>query len=142
MPIDDFIVGPGRTALEPAELVTGIDIPLPERPRGSAYLRQTRRRGTDLASVTLAASVDDAGVTRLAYGSVGPRPRLLADDSGVLADPEASDADKAPIFERFFEEASPSPRSMRSSPAYRLAMLRVLGARAVRLSIERLEGSV
>jgi carbon-monoxide dehydrogenase medium subunit len=141
VPIDDFIVGPGRTDLGAAELVTGIEVPLPERPRGSAYLRQTRRRGTDLASVTLAASVDDAGVTRLSYGSVGPRAWLLVDESGVLADPGASDAEKAPIFERFFENASPSPTSMRSSPAYRLAMLRVLGARAVRLSIERLEGS-
>ena len=32
------------------------------------------------------------GVTRLAYGSVGPRPVLVVDESGVLADPAAPDA--------------------------------------------------
>jgi hypothetical protein len=37
-----------------------------------------------------------------------------------------------------FEAASPSPRSMRAGPAYRLAMLRVLGRRAVQTAIERL----
>jgi CO/xanthine dehydrogenase FAD-binding subunit len=37
-----------------------------------------------------------------------------------------------------FADASPSPRSMRASPDYRLAMLRVLGARALRTAIDRL----
>jgi CO/xanthine dehydrogenase FAD-binding subunit len=35
-------------------------------------------------------------------------------------------------------DASPSPRSMRASPEYRLAMLRVLGERALATAIERL----
>jgi hypothetical protein len=35
-------------------------------------------------------------------------------------------------------DASPSPRSMRAGPAYRLAMLRVLGERALATAIERL----
>jgi CO/xanthine dehydrogenase FAD-binding subunit len=88
--------------------------------------------------VTLACSVDDAGVTRLAYGSVGPRPVLAVDESGVLADPSSPDDARDAILERMFADASPSPRSMRAGPDYRLAMLRVLGRRAVRTSIERL----
>jgi CO/xanthine dehydrogenase FAD-binding subunit len=83
--------------------------------------------------------VDDTGVTRLAYGSVGPRPVLVTDETGVLADPGAPDEAKASIFERIFAEASPSKRSMRAGPEYRLAMLRVLGNRAVRAAIGRLE---
>jgi CO/xanthine dehydrogenase FAD-binding subunit len=82
--------------------------------------------------------VDATGVTRIAYGSVGPRPILAVDESGVLADPTAPGAAKAAIFERLFADASPSPRSMRASPDYRLAMLRVLGARALRVAIDRL----
>jgi hypothetical protein len=35
-------------------------------------------------------------------------------------------------------DASPSPTSMRASPDYRLAMLRVLGLRAVATAIARL----
>jgi carbon-monoxide dehydrogenase medium subunit len=137
VPVDDFIVGPNKTVLGRCELVTAIEVPLPTRRVGSAYVRHTRRKGTDLASITLCCSVDDTGTTRLAYGSVGPRPFLEVDDSGVLADPNRPDEEKAPLIDGLFHRASPSPRSMRSGPEYRLAMLRVLGARALRTAIER-----
>jgi CO/xanthine dehydrogenase FAD-binding subunit len=105
---------------------------------GAVHVRRTRRRGHDLASVTLCCAVDDAGVTRIAYGSVGPRPVLRIDESGLLADPGAPDASKGALLEGMFAAASPSPRSMRASPEYRLAMLRVLGRRALATAIERL----
>jgi CO/xanthine dehydrogenase FAD-binding subunit len=136
--IDDFFVRSGVTTLARGEIVTAIELPLPVRRMGAVHVRRTRRRGHDLASVALTCGVDEAGITRLAYGSVGPRPVLLVDESGVLADPAAPDAAKAAIFERMFAGASPSPRSMRASPEYRLAMLRVLGARALRTAIDRL----
>jgi CO/xanthine dehydrogenase FAD-binding subunit len=138
IPVDDFFVRSAVTTLARGELVTAIELPLPARKMGAVHMRRTRRRGHDLASVTLCCAVDEAGVTRLAYGSVGPRPVLMIDESGVLADPAAPDEAKAPIFERMFADASPSPRSMRASPEYRLAMLRVLGARALRTAIDRL----
>jgi CO/xanthine dehydrogenase FAD-binding subunit len=138
IPIDEFFVRSGQTTLARGALVTSIELPLPARRMGSVHLRRTRRRGHDLASVTLCCGVDEAGVTRVAYGSVGPRPVLAVDASGVLADPAAPEAAKAAILDRMFAAASPSPRSMRASPEYRLAMLRVLGARAVRIALERL----
>jgi carbon-monoxide dehydrogenase medium subunit len=138
IPITEFFVRSGVTTLAPNELVIAIEIPVPARRMGAVHVRRTRRRGHDLASVTLCCSVDETGVTRLAYGSVGPRPVLYVDESGVLADPDGADEAKAPIFERMFGDASPSKRSMRASPEYRLAMLRVLGKRAVRTAIERL----
>ncbi len=138
IPIDEFIMGPKKTALGPAELVVAIELPIPTTPTGSAYARMTRRRGTDLASITLCCGVDATGTTRLSYGSVGPRPWLLVDDTGVLADSAASDEEKAPILEAMFVDASPSPTSMRSGPEYRVAMLPVLGRRALKAAIERL----
>lgn len=140
IPIADFFVRSGQTTLERGELVTAIELPVPTRRTGSVHLRRTRRRGHDLASVTLCCRVDEDGVTRIAYGSVGPRPVLVVDESGVLADPTAADEAKTTILERMFADASPSPRSMRASPEYRLAMLRVLGARAVRIATDRLAG--
>lgn len=138
IPINEFFVRSGETTLRRGEFVTAIELPLPVRRMGAAHVRRTRRRGHDLASVTLCCAVNDAGVTRLAYGSVGPRPVLFVDESGVLADAGAPDEAKAAIFERMFADASPSPRSMRASPEYRLAMLRVLGRRALQLAVERL----
>lgn len=138
IPIAEFFVRSGQTTLAQGELVTAIELPLPARRAGAVHVRRTRRRGHDLASVTLTCAVDEAGLTRLAYGSVGPRPLLVVDDSGVLADPAAAEGAKAAIFERMFAAASPSPRSMRAGPEYRLAMLRVLGSRALATAIHRL----
>ena len=138
IPIDDFFIRSGVTKLARNEIVTAIQLPIPAKPIGSVHVRRTRRRGHDLASVTVACGVNATGLTRLAYGSVGPRPILCVDETGVLADPGASEAARTEVLEGMFEAASPSPRSMRAGPVYRLAMLRVLGRRAVQAAIERL----
>ncbi len=136
--LDDFFVRSGVTTLAPGELVTAVEIPAPASRIASAHQRRTRRRGHDLASVTLACGVDAAGTTRVAFGSVGPRPLLRVDTAGVLADPAATDAARAEVFEAVFADASPSARSMRAGPEYRLAMLRVLGRRALATALDRL----
>jgi len=136
--LDDFFVRSGVTTLAPGELVIAIEIPAPASRIASAHGRRTRRRGHDLASVTLACGVDATGMTRVAYGSVGPRPILRVDESGVLADPASPDDARNAIFEAVFADASPSVRSMRAGPDYRLAMLRVLGRRALATAQARL----
>jgi carbon-monoxide dehydrogenase medium subunit len=139
--IDDFIVGPKQVDLQPGELVCAIEIPVPQPSFGAAYTRLVRRRGTDLASVTMCAAVAQDGSAQLAYGSVGPRPFLVADDSGVLADREADAEKRTAILEALLSQATPSPRSIRASPDYRLAMLRVLAMRALDTAIDRRGGS-
>ena len=138
IPVDALFVRSGVTTLARGELVTAVEVPLPGDRVASAHERRTRRRGHDLASVTLACGVDRAGVARIADGSVGPRPLLRQDPTGVLADPGASDEVKAAIFEAIFADASPSARSMRAGPEYRIAMLRVLGRRALASALARL----
>ena len=138
IPIGAFFVRSGVTTLARGELVTAIELPRPTIRRGSVHVRRTRRRGHDLASVTMACAVGEDGVTDIAYGSLGPRPLLVSDENGVLADPAASERDKIRVLEALFVSASPSPRSMRASPDYRLAMLHVLGLRAIGTAIERL----
>lgn len=137
-PLDEFFVRSGVTTLVRGEMVVAIRLPRPTTKRGSIHLRRTRRRGHDLASVTLACAVTPDGETRIAYGSVGPRPMLAVDGSGGLADPTLPDADKAALLEGLLAGASPSSTSMRASPEYRLAMLRVLGLRGVHAAIDRL----
>ncbi|HEY7133031.1 MAG TPA: xanthine dehydrogenase family protein subunit M [Candidatus Limnocylindrales bacterium] len=141
LPLDAFFVRSGETTLNPGELVEAIELPVPDGPRGSVHLRRTRRRGHDLASVTMAVSVGRDGRTRLAYGSVGPRPVVVVDDSGTLADPAAPEDAKRERLDTLFADARPSPTSMRASPEYRLAMLRVLGLRGVTTAVDRLAGA-
>lgn len=135
--LDDFFVRSGMTTMRPGELLTSIEIPLPRSGTGSVHLRRTRRRGHDLAAVTMSCVIDGDGATRLAYGSVGPRPVVFADDSGTLADPTASDEDRSAVLSGMLAAASPSPTSMRAAPDYRLAMLNLLGRRAVTIALER-----
>ncbi len=141
VPIDEFVLGPRQVDLRLGELVAAIEVPLPKPGLGAAYTRLVRRRGTDLASVTMAVSVDGEGTAQLAYGSVGPRAFLVRDDSGTLADPDAAPGARAAVLEELLSQATPSPRSIRASPDYRLAMLRVLAMRALGSAIERRSGS-
>ena len=131
IPIDAFFVRSGVTTLEPGELVTAVELPRPAGPRGTVHLRRTRRRGHDLASVTLACALTPDGVTRMAYGSLWPRPLLVVDETGLLADPDAATDARRRRLDELFVDARPSPRSMRASPEYRRAMLGVLGLRGV-----------
>lgn len=142
--VDEFMLGARRSGpdkrkvdLRPGELVRAIEIAVPAADFSAAYTRLVRRKGTDLASITMGVSVDGAGVTRVAYGSVGPRAFLTADESGVLADLTADPQKRAAILDEMLSQATPSPRSIRASPDYRLAMLPVLAMRALDAAIER-----
>ena len=137
MAADDVFVRSGVTTLQPHEVITAIELPLPRGPRGSGHQRRTRRRGHDLASVTLACAIADDGTTRIAYGSVGPRPLLRVDQTGVLSDRHRSEADRRAALDALLADASPSATSMRAAPDYRLAMLRLLGWRAVETALAR-----
>jgi CO/xanthine dehydrogenase FAD-binding subunit len=135
--LDEFFVGPRKTVLQRGELVTSIDLPNTAERRGATFARITRRRGVDLATISLCCMVDSTGRTQFAYGAVGPRPFLVTDDSGVLADPAAGDAAKDQVLRRLLRQASPIS-DVRGSREYREAMLQVMSRRALRTSIERL----
>jgi CO/xanthine dehydrogenase FAD-binding subunit len=129
LPVADFLLGPGRTALEPDELVSAVEIPIPSGPIGSAFARMTRRRGVDLATVNLACVIDASGDTRMAFGAVGPRPFAAADATGILADDEADPAAQDDALRLMTAGATPIS-NVRASREYREAMLLVLARRA------------
>jgi CO/xanthine dehydrogenase FAD-binding subunit len=135
--VGDFFVGPRQTVLQRGELVTSIDLPVVAARRAATFARITRRRGVDLATISLCCMVEATGRTQLAYGAVGPRPFLVSDESGVLADPTADDAAKDAVLRRLLTQASPIS-DVRGSREYREAMLLVMSRRALRASIERL----
>jgi carbon-monoxide dehydrogenase medium subunit len=129
--LDDFFVRSGVTALGRAELVTAIELPLPTERVGAAFQRRTRRRGHDLASVTVAVAVAGSGEIRLAFGSLGPRPLLLTGRVSVQDD----------LVARAVAAAQPSSTSMRAGPEYRVAMLGVLARRALDAASASLRGA-
>jgi CO/xanthine dehydrogenase FAD-binding subunit len=137
LPVVNFIQGNRRTALAAGEIAVALHVPFPDRPFGAAFARITRRRGVDLATVNLCCGVDDAGVTTFAFGAVSPRPLLVRDTSGALADPSANAEAKAIALDAMIAKASPIT-DVRGSAEYRVAMLGVLARRAQRRAAARL----
>jgi len=136
IPIDEFFSGPGQTILARGEIVAAIELPVPAGPAGSAFGRLTRRRGADLASVSVAAAIDSSGRARLGFGAVGPRPLLAADDSGVLADPATEPAERARLLATLAMTTNPIS-DVRASREYRMSMVLVLGQRVLGAAITR-----
>ena len=137
VPVVDFILGNRRTDLGQGELVIAVNIPVPTRPIGTAFARMTRRRGVDLATINLCCRTDEDGTTTFAYGAVSPKPLLVQDTSGILADPAASAHAKSAALDALLAQAAPIT-DVRASKEYRLAMLRVLSRRTLYRATEAL----
>jgi carbon-monoxide dehydrogenase medium subunit len=128
VPVADFVLGPRSTDLRHGEIATAVELPLPTAPMGTKFARLTRRRGVDLATLSLCCAVG-AGRARFAFGAVAPRPFVVTDESGVLADPEAGAHDRDRALLELTAQARPIS-DLRAGRDYRQAMLLVLSRRA------------
>jgi CO/xanthine dehydrogenase FAD-binding subunit len=128
----DFYLGPRATLRRPDELVVRLDLPRPVHPPGSAFHRLTRRRGVDLASVSVAAAVDGGGGVRLGMGAVGPTPLLSVLADTEVVDGRISDTD----LDQLLEIATPIS-DVRAGADYRAATLRALARRAIATAAQR-----
>jgi aerobic carbon-monoxide dehydrogenase medium subunit len=79
VPLVDFVRGPFLTALEPAEIVTQIAVPLPEAGAGSAY-DKVEHPASGFALAGAAAVVQPDGASLVALTGIGARPLALAGD--------------------------------------------------------------
>jgi carbon-monoxide dehydrogenase medium subunit len=120
--VEEFFTGPGTTILERGEIVTAVELPIPPTAVGSAFARVTRRRGVDLASVSVACTLDRSGRTRFGFGAVGPTPLLAESTSDDLATDDG--------WSRLLAVTSPID-DVRAGAEYRRAMLRVHARRAL-----------
>ncbi len=85
-PLLDLYVGPGKTALEPGQLLVGFYLPLSEPGQGTAFKRVMRAQGVALPVLNVAVWVrrdhEKVADVRIAIGPAGPVPqRALAAES-------------------------------------------------------------
>lgn len=98
IPLEKFFTGPGRTVLNPGELLVCFKLPAHRRNSGGAYLRFIPRNEMDIAVVSAGAYVvlDDAakGIVgaRVALGAVAPIPLFVPDVGAFLAGKLLNDA--------------------------------------------------
>jgi len=141
VPVAEFVLGPGRTALEPGELLVELEIPAPPPRSADAYLRLIPRTEMDIAvagaSVRIALAADgscsDASV---ALGAVAPTPIQVPEAATALRGSRLEEAD----LERAAEAARAACRPLddKRGPAdYRRRIAGVLTKRAATSAARR-----
>lgn len=119
LPIDEFLVGVKRNALEPDELITAVHVEPSGQPQ--TFMKVGPRNAMVIAVCSLALVVDrERGELRAAFGSSAPVARLVRGPLGQV--------DSFP--EQVAEAASPID-DVRGTAAYRRHALRVLTQRAL-----------
>lgn len=78
MPLPEFFVGPGKTRLAPAELLTAVRIPVPPKGFVARFHKFGTRPALDISAISIGVSgVLQKGVlsqVRVAFGAVAPTP--------------------------------------------------------------------
>jgi CO/xanthine dehydrogenase FAD-binding subunit len=121
LPLEQFLVGVKRTALEPDELIVAARVRVPGDGGRETFMKVGPRNAMVIAVVSLAVRADlQRGELRAAFGSAAPVPTLvrapLAESGGF---PELVAGTASPIDD------------VRGTAAYRRHALRVLTERAV-----------
>jgi len=135
VPLAEFFIGPGKTVLEPGEILTAVHVPLPPAGNAGRYLKLGRTRIGDIAVIGVAVfgypqRANPSGTAwRLALGAVAPTPIRAPRAEAILAEATDEAAIEAAALAAM-ETARPID-DIRASAAYRRAMVRALTRRGV-----------
>ncbi|WP_416841485.1 FAD binding domain-containing protein [Haloferax sp. DFSO52] len=135
LPVDEFIRGYYDTALEPAELITEITIPVPEENTRGVYLKHRYFSEVDWPCVGVAAfAVEADGAfsdVRVLLNSVGKSSIMAVEGIDDVIDSSLSDEAIEAVAELAREQSSPSS-DIRGSAAYKERMAGEFTGRALR----------
>jgi CO/xanthine dehydrogenase FAD-binding subunit len=140
IPIDDWFLGPRRTALTPGEIVTKVVIPVPPGGHGAAYVRLSRYEGEDLAQASVAILAPADHRFRIAFGAVAATPRRARRIESLLEGKALNPALVGEAMALVSEEISPIT-DIRATKEFRLRMAEVMLQRGLKAAVERLEGN-
>lgn len=145
LPLSEFLLGPGRTAAAPGELVTGVTVPPAAAGRsGSAYVRLQYRRAMEIAVVGAAALVvldEDGSVAeaRIALTAVAPTI-VAAPAAGAALSGREPSPDALGEAAKLAAQAAAPIDDVRASAAYRAAQVPVAVRRALEAAVARAQG--
>jgi carbon-monoxide dehydrogenase medium subunit len=143
IPLDDFFLAPGKTALTADELLVEIKVPTPPARSAGCYMRHTTREEMDIAVVgvasflTLSPQKGRLKKARIALGAVAPTPIRAHTAEAALVGKAVTKEMIEEAAENAAGEASPIS-DLRGSREYRREMVRVLVRRTLLSACERL----
>lgn len=137
--VEAIPLAPGRTSLAPGEFV--VEIRLPARSGGDAYLRSIPRTEMDIAVVGVGAALAVAAdgtctAARIAIGAVAPTALLVADAGAALIGSAIDETSLSRMVEAVRTACRPID-DKRGTAEYRTAMAGVLARRAVAIARQR-----
>ena len=140
LPLEEYFLGPGKTALAPHELLAEVRVPVPSAGTGSAYARHTPRKQMDIAVVGVAVALTLASGrierARVALGAVAPMPVRAGRAEAQLEGEPLSDECLARATDAAVDECSPIS-DVRGSAEFRRHIVRVTTERMLRLAAAR-----
>lgn len=133
--LKDFFEGPGKTAIQPGELLTEISIPVPKG--RTAFLKLGRRKALTLSVMNVAVQVLQQGDTvesaRIAVGAMAPVPMRCSLAESMLTGKKLEHKLIDQCAECAISETSPID-DQRASAWYRRQAGKVMVARALGLA--------
>ncbi len=140
---EDFCTGPGRTVLEPGELLVSFQLPPPPARSGGSYLRFIPRNEMDIAVAGAGVQVvlDDGHfrTARIALAAVAPTPLFVPEAGESLAGKPAVPESIRAAAEIARAVAQPIT-DMRGTAEYRRHLCAVLTRRALEAAVQRATG--
>lgn len=141
VPIDEFFHGFYQTEIQPGEILTEIQIPIPPSGTGSAYHKIERKVGDyATAGVAVQLTIDAKGICSaigIGLTNVNPVPLRAVRSEAVLLGKALNESTIAEAAKYAAEDCSPSP-DLRGSEEYKRAMVAVLVKRMINRAAERL----
>jgi carbon-monoxide dehydrogenase medium subunit len=140
VPVEEFFLGPGETALEVGEILAEVQVPDIPPKSGGVYLKLSQRRMMDLAIVGVACLLTLDGQTckdiKIALGAVAPTPIRAREAENAVKGKTLGDD----VLEKAAQAAMAACKpitDIRSSAEYRQKMVGLLTKRAVQQAWEK-----
>ncbi len=142
VPLDQFFLGPGRTAMKPAEILVSVMVEIPPAFSGSSYIKLGTRRALEISIVSVASflALERPGgrvqSARIVLGAVAPVPMRAGDAERILI----GETPTRSLFAKAGETAAGESQPIddhRGSAEYRRDMVSVLTQKTLQAALER-----
>lgn len=135
LPVEQFLIGPGRTSRQPNELLTAVRVPFVQDTRVFAFEKFGTRPALDIATVSVGLSAVRTGdrltQVRVALGAVAPTALRAREVEAVLENRKLDDETIASAVVAAMEEINPID-DVRASSWYRKELIHNLLMRVLR----------
>lgn len=141
--VEDMLLGPGKTILQPGDIVTELFIPLIRAHAGCSYYKLSPRKSLDLAVVGVAAmirtnpQISKCLEARIVLGAVAPTAMRAKKAESILAGASLSQSIIEEAASAASEECKPID-DVRASAWYRKKMVAVATKRAITQALEQI----